>query len=402
MAQPATNAKIEELRFRLKTDPKTRLFYQLAEELRRASQFGEAEYVLRNGLIVYPTYLAAWVSLGRVLREQKNEAGAVEALNRALQLDPGNVVAARLLADAYFALGEKVEAIKKYKLVHALLPADEEVRTIIEALEQELGPPPAVTPTPETAAPEVEEAVFNPGDAAGAPDDVLEPESVGAGTLAAIAADAEPISAPEAEDLFGGDERVPAEVVAAAPAEAAAGPADIATDDSPFDRTTPPFGDAAKAFGEEIRLETATGDIEPMGRAHDDSPFEDPVENFTAAAVELEAPLGMQIVSAPLAADVPAYVDEDLPTVDSTPVFDTPAPAGQPEDVGSTITMADLYVRQGLVEEARHIYERILGRDPGNDSVRAKLAAITPRLNTKVVVLERWLAKVARREVGRV
>src|SRR4051812_8790699 len=106
MAQPATNPKIEELRFKLKTDPKSRLFYQLAEELRRAGQFEESERVLRTGLTAYPAYLAAWVSLGRVLRELKNDSSAVEALTTALQLDPGNVVAARLLADAYLALGD--------------------------------------------------------------------------------------------------------------------------------------------------------------------------------------------------------------------------------------------------------------------------------------------------------
>src|SRR4028118_98413 len=151
MAQPATNAKIEELRFRLKTDPKSRLFYQLAEELRRAGQHAEAEQVLRSGLTVYPTYLAAWVSLGRTLRELKNDPGAIEALNTAMQLDPGNVVAARLLADAHLALGDKLEAIKKYKLVHALMPADEELKATIEMLDRDLRPPvaPELAATPE-------------------------------------------------------------------------------------------------------------------------------------------------------------------------------------------------------------------------------------------------------------
>jgi tetratricopeptide (TPR) repeat protein len=88
MAQAGSNPKIEELRFRLKTDPKSRLFYQLAEELRRAGGNAEAEQVLRSGLSVYPTYLAAWVSLGRALRELKNEGGAIEALSKAMQLDP--------------------------------------------------------------------------------------------------------------------------------------------------------------------------------------------------------------------------------------------------------------------------------------------------------------------------
>ena len=143
MAQPSTTPKIEELRFRLKTDPKSRLFFPLAEELRKLDQFGEAEQVLRLGLAQHPTYLSAWVSLGRVLREANKHQDAVEALTKALQLDPGNVVAARLLADCYLDLGERLEAIKKYKLVRALLPTDdEELDATIAKLDQELNAPP--------------------------------------------------------------------------------------------------------------------------------------------------------------------------------------------------------------------------------------------------------------------
>src|SRR6202043_1009603 len=97
MAQPASSPKIEELRFRLKTDPKSRLFFPLAEELRKIDQYTEAEQVLRAGLAQHPAYLSAWVSLGRVLRDANNHQDAVEALMKALTLDPGNVVAARLL-----------------------------------------------------------------------------------------------------------------------------------------------------------------------------------------------------------------------------------------------------------------------------------------------------------------
>src|SRR5437764_5057152 len=147
MAQ-ATNPKIEELRFRVKTDAKSRLFFPLAEELRKIGQFGEAETVLRTGLEHHPTYLSAWVSLGRVLRDQKNDRAAVDALTRALQLDPGNVVAARLLADAYLALGEPLEALKKYKLVHALMPGDQDLEGVIARIEEELNPIQVVAPAP--------------------------------------------------------------------------------------------------------------------------------------------------------------------------------------------------------------------------------------------------------------
>lgn len=326
MAQPVMNPKIEELRFKLKTDPKSRLFYQLAEELRKAGQWAESEQILRSGLAVYPAYLAAWVSLGRVLRDQKNDTAAVEALTKALQLDPGNVVAARLLADAYLALGDKVEAIKKYKLVHALLPSDEELRVNIEKLEREINEP-----------------------------------------------------------------RIA--VAEASPVEMEGAPAFIAPmEESPFDKTVPPFEEA------EARIDEATGDVEPMAFAHEESPFEEPVEGFTAAAVELEAPVGIHIAAAPLAADVaapPAALEEFAP-VDSPPV-ESPA-----SDVASTVTMADLYAQQGLVEDARHIYEDILAREPENADVQAKLESITPLADPRIARLEQWLGKVGKREVGRV
>ena len=317
MAQPAMTAKIEELRFRLKTDPRSRLFYQLAEELRKAGQFAESEQVLRSGLEVYPAYLAAWVSLGRVLREQKNENGAVEALSKAMVLDPGNVVAARLLADSYRSLGDTVEAIKKYKLVHALMPGDEDLKNTIEQLEREINPP----------APVIADSV------------------PAAGSFAVSAAQ---------------DDRQ---------AEAFL--------DSPFDKTIPPF-------------EESTGDDEPMLAAHDESPFEEPAESATVAAMEIEQPSGMHIAAAPL---------EDEADVFEPVVAEAAPPA---EDVANTLTMADLYERQGLVHDAQHIYENILAREPENAEVRAKLDALTPRVNPKIDRLERWLTKVAGKEAGRV
>jgi len=225
MAQPGTNPKIEELRIRLKADPNSRLFFPLAEELRKAGQIDEAEQVLRSGLVAHSTYLSAWVSLGRVLRDQKKDGEAVDALSRALQLDPGNVVAARLLGDAHLSLGDKVEAIKKYKLVHALMPSDEELLATIASLDRDLNPPAAAPePAPEPAA------------------------------------------------------------------EAAAAPQFM--EESPFDRTMPPF---------EVREEEATGDAEPMYAAHEESPFEEPVDDYTAAAMTVEAPAGMHIEEPPAA-----------------------------------------------------------------------------------------------------
>ena len=353
MAQPGITAKIEELQFRIKTDPKSRLFFPLAEELRKNGKLVEAEQVLRTGLGVHATYLSAWVSLGRVLREQHKNAEAVEALTTALQVDPGNVVAARLLADAYLDLGEKVEAIKKYKLVHALMPSDEELQAKIDQLDRDLSPVPEAPPAPE----------------------------------------------PEPEPVFSETADVP---FAAAP-------------ESPFDETAPTIHTMERPFD--------TDDEIPMAAQHDESPFEEP-SGYTAAALEIEQPEGMHIEDAPLAAEVPAVWDE--PDADVfAPAEPEPAPQEE-DDLTSTTTMADLYVRQGLVDEARKIYQHMLERDPSNEELRSKLDALdesaaeipaadaaesigdeeirqpgnpaTLHNHAKVVVLQQWLTKVAKRE----
>jgi tetratricopeptide (TPR) repeat protein len=337
MAQ-AQNPKIEELRFRLKTDPKSRLFYPLAEELRKVGGFDESERVLRAGLEHHPTYLSAWVSLGRVLREQQKNDGAAEALKKALQLDPGNVVAARLLADAYLALGDKVEAIKKYKLVHALLPSDQELEGVIERLDREVNPPfpaPVEEPPPQQPA---EETPF-------------------ASPVAAPMEDTKPAPVPPPPDI-------------------------------PHEATVEtPFADAV-----------ATGDAIPMSATHDESPFEQ-TANYTAAAMTVEAPAGVHVESAPLTAEVPEPIEES-PFAEPEPVADVFAPAEPAraaDDVTQTVTMGDLYARQGLVEDARQIYENVLEREPQNDTVRAKLETLTesPRA-AKVARLQNWLAKVHR------
>ena len=396
MAQPASNPKIEELRFRLKTDPKSRIFYPLAEELRKIAQYAEAEQVLHTGLANHPTYLSAWVSLGRVMRDLGKNEQAVEALTKALQLDPGNVVAARILADAYMALGEKVEAIKKYKLVHALLPSDEELEGTIERLEKELHPP-APAPVETVAIPE-----------------------------------AAPEQPPVAE---------PPPMM----------------DETPWASEPEPEAAAEASLFAATEEEQETGDDIPMSATHTESPFEEPVADFgySADAFSLEQPGAMHVEAAPLVAELPSEVvpveaeaepadvfapaaepetePEPQPVMEIGLASDMPfpitaeLPPPAPDDFSKTITMADLYAKQGLIDEARDIYEDILARDPNNESVRAKVDAlqseaapqfeepqfaepqfeeaqtaavsVSPKAQ-KIARLEGWLARVGRRDSG--
>lgn len=325
MAQPGISAKIEELQFRIKTDPKSRLFFPLAEELRRNGKLPDAEQVLRTGLVVHANYLSAWVSLGRVLREQGKNADAVEALNTALQVDPGNVVAARLLADAYLDLGEKVEAIKKYKLVHALMPSDEELEARIAQLDRDL----SAVPT-EPVAPVVEEQQ-SPFD------------------------ETETGPSPEPDNAI--PSAATADVPFAAPQE------------TPFDETAPITHTVETPFD--------TGDEIPMAAQHVESPFEEP-SAYTEASLEIEQPAGMHVEEAPAASEESVWAEEPQANETAADVFapSEPEAVAQDDDITATTTMADLYVRQGLLNDARRIYEHLLQRDPYDDDVRAKLEAL--------------------------
>ena len=397
MAQ-ATNPKIEELRARIKTDPKSRLFFPLAEELRKMGALDEAEQALRAGLEQHPTYLSAWVSLGRVLRERGNSQGVIDVLTKALQIDPGNVVAARILADTYLETGQKVEAIKKYKLVHALLPQDQDVDALIEKLDAELNPP-APRPRPELgedAAPaSIEGEELSPSEwppAGGSPEDLVRGEAVGseeglpADTAPAASAsfpptieDVPPAAAP-APAGFTREVKTPDFEPAVTPDVPVAEEPDF-SHPSQFDETAP------------LRYDSRAFAVEQPSGMHIVSPQNDVADK--TRLIELEEPFP------PFAAErarPPLHVEE--------PSLSTAEPSEHPaDDVTNTITMGDLYARQGLVDDAREIYSRVLERDPGNESIRARLDDLQQQpapapppsaVAAKSARLEAWLSKVKR------
>jgi tetratricopeptide (TPR) repeat protein len=148
--------RIEQLRFVLREDPASRVFFQLGELLRREGDPAEAVRVLTGGLERHPRYVAAWVSLGRARRDLGELGAAAAAFETALGIDRENPVAARLLGDTAFSLGEWLRAVKALKLARALSgPSDEidELIAVVEArlatdgrLVSPLAPPPRPTP----------------------------------------------------------------------------------------------------------------------------------------------------------------------------------------------------------------------------------------------------------------
>ncbi len=362
---PESTPKIDSLRAKVEADAKSRHFYPLAEELRKVDQLEEAEKVLRAGLAHHPSYLSAWISLGRVLKERGAHAEAVDVLMKGLSLDPENVVAAKLLAHVHLAMGDKVEAIKKFKLVYALMPADEEAEAQINALNRELNPERyafAAPPAPSAMSVPAEQPAASPAAPAAAHAD-----SRMDATEPPFPTESEPLESPESQ----------------------AHQAD-------------PFGESVAEAPPEMNLDLTNPDPLSLGAGE---PTEDELP-------DQEAPFG--------STDLPAMEGDsgaDGNPFDSGEPEAEPSPARAPssEDVWSdesdqsgspalesvaTVTMAQILAEQGHLDRAREIYERVLERDPQNEEAREGLIALSPKgprrieVESRVSRLEQWRLKV--------
>ena len=141
LMDPRAEARIRDLRRRMGQSPASPLFVGLAEEYRAAGRLPEAIQALEKGILAHQSYVAARVLLGRAYLEAGRPEDAAQMFASALALDPANMVSARSLAEIHLSRGEKVEAISRYKLYHAL-SGDRAVEEIIGKLQDELGPEP--------------------------------------------------------------------------------------------------------------------------------------------------------------------------------------------------------------------------------------------------------------------
>jgi len=158
-------SRLEELKRLLQKDPTSRQFLALAEEYRRHAKYRDAVITLERGLQMHTTSVAAHVALGRSYQQLDRLDDAIRAFTNALRLDRENLVAIRHMAEVYLARGDKVEAIKKFKLYRGLNAGDRDVNETIQKLEGELSaavaertapslalcPPAAESPLVETA-----------------------------------------------------------------------------------------------------------------------------------------------------------------------------------------------------------------------------------------------------------
>jgi len=132
----AGNPRIDELRKKLDKEPGSRLFAQLAEELRKDGDLEEAIQVAREGLQKHSNYPSARMTLGRALFDTGDWSAARAEFDLVLKGAPDNILASRLLAECLESLGDVPAAIARYKKTLALAPGDKQVLARLESLEK--------------------------------------------------------------------------------------------------------------------------------------------------------------------------------------------------------------------------------------------------------------------------
>jgi tetratricopeptide (TPR) repeat protein len=139
----AGNARIDDLRKRIERDPQSRLFAQLAEELRKDGDLAEAIQVARDGLSRHPQYPSARLTLGRALMDTGDTRSAVRELEAAVKGAPDNLLASRLLGECLETEGQLDAALERYRATLPLAAGDRTLAAKIEALEARMKKAPA-------------------------------------------------------------------------------------------------------------------------------------------------------------------------------------------------------------------------------------------------------------------
>lgn len=329
------NPRIDELRRRLDKEPQSRLFAQLAEELRKEGDLGGAIRVAREGLDKHPSYVSARMTLGRALQDSGEIAGARKEFETVLASAPDNILAGRLLAQCLEGLGSLDAALARYRATLALSPGDPQLMTRVATLEQRMKGVPGLPPAGGGAAPlakSVTDAADRRGNEA--------PAGGPSRNLSAVSREGGPAT-----------EGVQAGVAVATPGWAAAAGVGPGTPESTAGAPDLWTGEEFGPFG-----------IDPQSG---------PAPHAAAVAEPELIPEPLDEEPMPLAAVDSA--EFELEGALEAPGLTWQAPAVPESSELASPTLGELYFNQGHAGKAIEVYRRVVEQDPGNERARARL-----------------------------
>ena len=385
MPEPFSEQHLAQLEERWRRDPGSRVFLQLAEELRRGGRLERATEILRAGLVRHPTYLSAQVALGRCLAERGDHRAATEVLERAVGQDPAQLVANRLLIESYLALGDGVRARARLDFYQLFSERDDEFRRLeARVLKLESPPPSAAPAAPARPFGELPGIAAPPLAFAPAPRAARREERPFGGLTAPRSAAERLLAACRRESIFAVAAPAPLAVAAAVSAPL---PAPVEEPPAPLLAEAPAASTPWWAAAPAVEAESAPA--EPAELAAEDSAAPAPTPAMAPAlaaappwrepapelALESEATLFATSFSP---REIGAEVERETIEEPFDEVYSAAA-ATAPVAASASVTLAELYLEQGHLEEAERTFRAVLADRPEDTTARRGLTEIAAR-----------------------
>ena len=422
--------ELEQLEQRYAENPEGLVFAHLADAYRKLGDFAKAEGLVTYGLKNHPTYISGHNVLGRIYHDSGRYGEAHEQFSKVLDLDPHNLIALRALGDLALKEGQLEDARSWYERILAIDPRNEQAQDGLAALEAggpeaEQAAEPADAPAAEAAAPD------EPGEMPGidleideALDDIERSLDVEAAAAEMEVKGTEALGPVEGFDQVEGlvnketMSRSDNRVIQDPTVESASKLADkeFLGDGSPAGDAAMPWDDASdsgvedQAAGMTAELDAApaapeAGDVFTEstvdGLAAGEPAFDllsegepmdfdlEGIEDWTPGFLQGDAPAAEQAEVPPGEGASIGDADGDF-SIDfgDTGPAETPsseAPAETPVDGGKglvTETMAELYVDQGLFDEALRVYRQLADDRPGDGRLAARITELEQRVET--------------------
>ena len=131
---PALTAAIRRQEERVRRDPASLAFAQLADLYRKAGRTAEAITLCHEGLARFPHSTTARLILAKAYQAQGDFEGALAELAAILEVSPRDVQPHRLAAEIHRRCGRLDQAVTHLETVVALDPGDRESRSLLALL----------------------------------------------------------------------------------------------------------------------------------------------------------------------------------------------------------------------------------------------------------------------------
>ncbi|HHN46909.1 MAG TPA: tetratricopeptide repeat protein [Planctomycetes bacterium] len=138
----------ERLRQKIESYPNPILYARLAELYKTDGQIDASVKVCQAGIRAFPDYGGTYLLLGQMCFEQEDFPGALDYLEKAVELDRYNYMALKLLADTYTRLGRHNDAVERLEAILYFAPGDEQVTQALAVAKRAAG---VAEPSPQEA-----------------------------------------------------------------------------------------------------------------------------------------------------------------------------------------------------------------------------------------------------------